>query len=76
MESDVETDRLYLSIFKETLQVMTEDSDNIKMMTHLIFMSKNLERIGDYTTSIAKQTYFLIEGKVPETKRPKAMTTF
>jgi phosphate transport system protein len=46
------------------------------MMTHLIFMSKNLERIGDYTTSIAKQTYFLIEGKVPETKRPKAMTTF
>jgi phosphate transport system protein len=75
-ESDVETDRLYLSIFKETLQVMTEDSDNIKMMTHLIFMSKNLERIGDYTTSIAKQTYFLIEGKVPETKRPKAMTTF
>lgn len=75
-ESDVETDRLYLSIFKETLQVMAEDSDNIKMMTHLIFMSKNLERIGDYTTSIAKQTYFLIEGKVPETKRPKAMTTF
>jgi phosphate transport system protein len=75
-ESDVETDRLYLSIFKETLQAMTEDSDNIKMMTHLIFMSKNLERIGDYTTSIAKQTYFLIEGKVPETKRPKAMTTF
>lgn len=75
-ESDVETDRLYLSIFKETLQAMTEDSDNVKMMTHLIFMSKNLERIGDYTTSIAKQTYFLIEGKVPETKRPKAMTTF
>ena len=27
-ESDVETDRLYLSIFKETLQAMTEDSDN------------------------------------------------
>ena len=75
-ESDVETDRLYLSIFKETLQAMSEDSDNVKMMTHLIFMSKNLERIGDYTTSIAKQTYFLIEGKVPETKRPKAMTTF
>ena len=75
-ESDVETDRLYLSIFKETLQAMTEHSDNVKMMTHLIFMSKNLERIGDYTTSIAKQTYFLIEGKVPETKRPKAMTTF
>ena len=75
-ESDVETDRLYLSIFKETLQAMTEDSDNVKMMTHLIFMSKNLERIGDYTTSIAKQTYFLIEGKVHETKRPKEMTTF
>tara|TARA_Y100001980_G_C14492832_1_gene269666 strand:- start:81 stop:770 length:690 start_codon:yes stop_codon:yes gene_type:complete len=75
-ESDIDTDRLYLSIFKEILSYMTENPDDAKMLTHLIFISKNLERVGDYTTSIAKQTYFLIEGTVPQTKRPKAMTTF
>ena len=75
-ESDIDTDRLYLSIFKEILSCMSENPDDAKMLTHLIFISKNLERVGDYTTSIAKQTYFLIEGTVPQTKRPKAMTTF
>tara|TARA_B100001248_G_scaffold62952_1_gene43687 strand:+ start:185 stop:874 length:690 start_codon:yes stop_codon:yes gene_type:complete len=75
-ESDIDTDRLYLSIFKEILSYMSENPDDVKMLTHLIFISKNLERVGDYTTSIAKQTYFLIEGTVPQTKRPKAMTTF
>lgn len=75
-ESDIDTDRLYLSIFKEILSYMSENPDDAKMLTHLIFISKNLERVGDYTTSIAKQTYFLIEGTVPQTKRPKAMTTF
>jgi len=75
-ESDIDTDRLYLSIFKEMLSFMSENPDDAKMLTHLIFISKNLERVGDYTTSIAKQTYFLIEGTVPQTKRPKAMTTF
>ena len=75
-ESDIDTDRLYLSIFKEILSYMSENPDDAKMLTHLIFISTNLERVGDYTTSIAKQTYFLIEGTVPQTKRPKAMTTF
>ena len=75
-ESDIDTDRLYLSIFKEILSYMSENPDDAKMLTHLIFISKNLERVGDYTTSIAKQTYFLIEGTVPQTKRSKAMTTF
>ena len=75
-ESDIDTDRLYLSIFKEILSYMSENPDDVKMLSHLIFISKNLERVGDYTTSIAKQTYFLIEGTVPQTKRPKAMTTF
>ena len=75
-ESDIDTDRLYLSIFKEILSYMSENPDDVKMITNLIFISKNLERDVYYTTSIAKQTYFLIEGTVPQTKRPKAMTTF
>jgi len=71
-ESDVDTDRLYLSIFKELLSYISDTPDDVKMLTHMIFISKNLERVGDYTTSIAKQTYFLVEGTVPESERPKA----
>ena len=55
---------------------MSDNPDDAKMLTHMIFISKNLERVGDYTTSIAKQTYFLSEGEYPDTKRPKAMTTY
>ena len=75
-ESDIDTDRLYLSIFKEIVSYMSDNPDDAKMLTHMVFISKNLERIGDYTTSIAKQTYFLTEGEYPDTKRPKAMTTY
>ena len=75
-ESDIDTDRLYLSIFKEIVSYMSDNPDDAKMLTHMIFISKNLERVGDYTTSIAKQTYFLSEGEYPDTKRPKAMTTY
>ncbi|MGI9312677.1 MAG: phosphate signaling complex protein PhoU [Alphaproteobacteria bacterium] len=75
-ESDIDTDRLYLSIFKEIVNFMSANPDDAKMLTHMIFISKNLERVGDYTTSIAKQTYFLTEGEYPDTKRPKAMTTY
>ncbi|MDG2187775.1 MAG: phosphate signaling complex protein PhoU [Hyphomicrobiales bacterium] len=71
-ESDVDTDRLYLSIFKELLSYISDTPDDVKMLTHMIFISKNLERVGDYTTSIAKQTYFLVEGTVPKSERPKA----
>ena len=41
-ESDIDTDRLYLSIFKEILSYMSEKPDDAKMLTHLIFISKNL----------------------------------
>jgi phosphate transport system protein len=75
-ESDIDTDRLYLSIFKEIVNYMSGNPDDAKMLTHMIFISRNLERVGDYTTSIAKQTYFLTEGEYPDTKRPKAMTTY
>ena len=75
-ESDIDTDRLYLSIFKEIVSYMSDNPDDAKMLTHMVFISKNLERVGDYTTSIAKQTYFLTEGEYPDTKRPKAMTTY
>jgi len=43
--------------------------------THLLFIGKNLERIGDFTTSLAEQVLFIETGAVAEPGRPKADRT-
>jgi len=50
---------------------MMEDPRNISMCTHLLFGAKNLERIGDHTTNIAENIYYLIHGKTITEDRPK-----
>ena len=68
---DEELDEMYTSLFRELLTYMIEDPRNITAGTHLLFMAKNLERIGDHTTNIAETLYFLVHG-VPMTQvRPK-----
>jgi phosphate transport system protein len=42
---------------------MIEDARNITACTHLLFMAKNLERIGDHATNIAENVYFLVHGE-------------
>ncbi len=42
---------------------MMEDPRNITPCTHLLFMAKNLERIGDHATNIAENVYFLVHGQ-------------
>jgi phosphate transport system protein len=70
-ERDKELDTLYTSIFREFLTYMMEDPRNITPCTHLLFVAKNIERIGDHTTNIAENVYFLIEGKMPPEERQK-----
>jgi phosphate transport system protein len=41
---------------------MMEDPRNITACTHLLFMAKNIERIGDHATNIAENIYFLVHG--------------
>jgi phosphate transport system protein len=68
---DEELDDMYTSLFRELLTYMIEDPRNITASTHLLFMAKNLERIGDLSTNIAETIYFLVHG-VPLTQmRPK-----
>ncbi|WP_332718913.1 phosphate signaling complex protein PhoU [Pelagibacterium mangrovi] len=62
-ERDTEVDALYVSLFRELLTYMMEDPRNITMCTHLLFCGKNLERVGDHSTNIAEQAYFLATGK-------------
>ncbi|MGH6979953.1 MAG: phosphate signaling complex protein PhoU [Stellaceae bacterium] len=72
---DEELDEMYTSLFRELLTYMIEDPRNITACTHLLFMAKNLERIGDLTTNIAETIYFFVHG-VPLTQvRPKGDRT-
>ena len=63
IESDEEVDLLHTSLFREILTYMMEDPRNITACTHLMFIAKNIERIGDHATNIAEQLYFVVEGK-------------
>ena len=68
---DEEMDDLYTSLFRELLTYMIEDPRNITACTHLLFMAKNLERIGDHATNIAETLYFLVHGTPLAQVRPK-----
>jgi phosphate transport system protein len=50
---------------------MIEDPRNITACTHLLFMAKNIERIGDHATNIAETLYFMVHGTPLALARPK-----
>ncbi|HBP03530.1 MAG TPA: phosphate transport system regulatory protein PhoU, partial [Stenotrophomonas sp.] len=50
---------------------MMEDPRNITPCTHLLFMAKNLERVGDHATNIAENVWFLVHGEQPLPPREK-----
>ena len=68
---DQEVDQIHSSLFRELLTYMMEDPRQIGTCTHLLFISKNIERIGDHITSIAEQIHFMVHGSLPEDDRPK-----
>lgn len=71
-EADEEVDALYTSLFRELLTYMMEDPRHITPCTHLLFIAKNLERIGDHATNIAETIHFRVEGVPLAERRPKA----
>ena len=68
---DEEVDDAYNALFRETLTYMMEDPRNITPGTHLLFVAKNIERIGDHATNIAEKIYFIVNGKTLNETRPK-----
>jgi phosphate transport system protein len=68
---DEEVDEMYISLFRELLTYMMEDPRVITACTHLLFVAKNIERIGDHATNISETIYFLIHGKILADTRPK-----
>jgi phosphate transport system protein len=68
---DEELDEMYASLFREFLTYMMEDPRNIGGYTHLLFMAKNIERIGDHATNIAENLYYMVHGTPLTAARPK-----
>src|SRR5690348_1607627 len=62
-ERDAELDALYTGLFRELLTYMMEDARSITACTHLLFIAKNIERIGDHATNIAENVWFAVRGE-------------
>jgi phosphate transport system ATP-binding protein len=60
---DQDLDALEDSVFRDLLTFMMEDPRNITFCTHLLFCSKNIERIGDHATNIAETVVFIATGE-------------
>ena len=76
-ENDAELDQMYTGLFRELLTYMMEDARAITPCTHLLFMAKNIERIGDHVTNIAENIWFLVHGDdalPPREKRDETNT--
>jgi phosphate transport system protein len=69
---DDNIDAHYNSLFRELLTYMIEDPRTISSCTHLLFIAKNIERIGDHGTNIAEYIHFLVTGEEIATQRPRA----
>ena len=72
---DVEVDHMHTAFYKEVLASMSRNPNMVGTGAHLLFIAKNIERIGDYATGIAEQVHFLVKGVVPDEDRPKADKT-
>ncbi len=72
---DADLDALEDSVFRDLLTFMMEDPRNISFCTHLLFVSKNIERIGDHATNIAETVVYLVTGESLPMERPKGRTS-
>jgi phosphate transport system protein len=62
-ERDAAVDDFYDSIFRTLLTYMMENPHNIGQSAHLLFVAKNLERVGDHATNIAEIVYYAATGE-------------
>ena len=70
-KDDAELDDAYTGYFRQLLTYMMEDPRNITPCTHLLFMAKNIERIGDHATNIAENVWFQVSGEPLNKQRIK-----
>jgi len=71
---DDEVDEMYDSLLRELLTYMMEDPRHISACIDLLFVAKNLERIGDHVTNIGEKIHYMIHAerinRMPEPRAP------
>jgi phosphate transport system protein len=72
---DADIDALHTSVFQDLLSDMLTESEHVVACTHLLFVIKNFERIGDHAANIAETIQFLILGAHSPEKRPRYSQT-
>ncbi|MDG6094778.1 phosphate signaling complex protein PhoU [Acetobacter sp. AN02] len=70
-QADTAVDEFYTSMFRELMTYMMEDPRSITSCIHLLFVAKNLERIGDHATNIAERIYYAATGQMLPAVRPR-----
>jgi phosphate transport system protein len=74
MQRDRQVDDFYNSLFRSLLTYMMENPHHITPSAHLLFIAKNLERVGDHSTNIAEMVHFSVTGE-HLAERPKTDLT-
>jgi phosphate transport system protein len=59
---DPEVDEYYNQLFRELLTYILEDPKLTGVCIDLMFVAKNLERIGDHATNVAEKVYYIVHG--------------
>jgi phosphate transport system protein len=72
VERDQAVDDFYDSIFRTLLTFMMEKPQTIGQSAHLLFVAKNLERVGDHATNIAEMVYYAATGEHVSEHKKKA----
>jgi phosphate transport system protein len=68
---DEQIDDTYTGIYRRLIDYMKSDPQRVAIGAHLMFIAKNIERIGDHVTNIAEAIYYLVTGNVLDAPRPK-----
>ena len=62
IERDAKVDAFYDSIFRNLVSYMVENPATISSAAHLLFIARNLERVGDHATNIAEMVHYSAVG--------------
>jgi len=65
IDRDRAVDDFYNSVFRTMVTFMMENPKTISESAHILFIAKNLERIGDHATNIAEMVYYAATGTHP-----------
>jgi phosphate transport system protein len=62
IKGDELVDAIYHKLFHDLVELMLEDSKNIRRVTSLMFIAKHLERLADHATNVAEMVIFMVRG--------------